>query len=44
MGDTHIYLNHIEALKEQIKREPYEFPKVNTVNKLGFYKRKERKY
>jgi thymidylate synthase len=28
MGDVHIYDDHIEQLKEQIKREPYEFPKM----------------
>ncbi|XP_049861300.1 thymidylate synthase [Schistocerca gregaria] len=27
-GDTHVYLNHIEALKVQIKREPRPFPKL----------------
>lgn len=25
-GDTHIYLNHIDALKEQIRRESYPLP------------------
>lgn len=28
-GDTHIYLNHIDALREQITREPYMFPTMN---------------
>jgi thymidylate synthase len=28
IGDAHIYEPHIEALKEQIKREPYPFPKL----------------
>ena len=27
-GDTHIYNNHIGALEEQIKRNPYPFPKL----------------
>ncbi len=27
IGDAHIYEEHIEALKEQVKREPYPFPK-----------------
>ncbi len=27
-GDVHSYSNHFDALKEQIKREPYPFPKV----------------
>ena len=26
LGNTHIYKQHINALKEQINREPYEFP------------------
>lgn len=28
MGDTHIYLDHTEALKVQIEREPRPFPKL----------------
>ena len=28
MGDYNIYLNHEKALREQLKREPYEFPKL----------------
>lgn len=27
-GDAHIYLNHIEGLKEQMKRKPYPAPNV----------------
>ena len=27
-GDTHCYLNHISQIKEQITREPYNFPKI----------------
>jgi thymidylate synthase len=26
MGDAHVYLDHIDALKEQLLREPREFP------------------
>jgi thymidylate synthase len=26
LGDTHLYLNHIEQAKEQIGRTPYELP------------------
>lgn len=33
IGNTHIYKNHIEPLKDQIKREPYEFPKINIKKK-----------
>ena len=28
LGDTHIYLNHFEQVKEQIAREPYPLPKL----------------
>ena len=29
LGDTHLYLNHIEQAKEQIIREPYDLPTLN---------------
>jgi thymidylate synthase len=29
LGDTHLYLNHIEQAKEQIGREPYQLPTLN---------------
>jgi thymidylate synthase len=29
LGDTHIYLNHIEQAKEQIGRKPFELPTVH---------------
>ena len=29
MGDAHVYLDHVEALKEQLKREPRDFPTLN---------------
>ena len=29
LGDTHLYLNHIEQAKEQIGREPFELPSLN---------------
>jgi dihydrofolate reductase / thymidylate synthase len=28
IGDAHIYLNHVDALKEQVKRRPRTFPKI----------------
>ena len=28
MGDTHLYLNHLEHAKTQITREPYQLPKM----------------
>jgi len=27
-GDTHIYLSHVDGLKEQLKREPFPLPKL----------------
>ena len=27
-GDTHIYLNHIDVVKEQLQRQPYALPKL----------------
>ena len=32
MGDAHVYLNHIEPLKEQLEREPRPFPTLKIVN------------
>ena len=29
LGNAHIYDNHVEVLKEQINRKPFEFPKIN---------------
>ncbi len=26
LGDAHVYSNHVEPLKEQLKRQPREFP------------------
>jgi thymidylate synthase len=34
-GDIHIYENHIEQVKEQLKREPRPFPKVTIKGKLN---------
>jgi len=28
LGDAHVYLNHVNALNEQLKREPRAFPKL----------------
>jgi thymidylate synthase len=40
MGDCHIYLNQIEGVKEQIKRDPREFdlPKLVHMKTDDFYK------
>ena len=29
LGDAHIYTNHVEAVKEQVKRIPFAFPKLS---------------
>lgn len=34
-GDTHIYMNHIDALRKQITREPYPFPKIRIQSKAS---------
>lgn len=31
--DAHIYVNHVDGLKEQIKREPYPLPSLEIANK-----------
>ena len=28
LGDAHIYVEHVDALKEQVLREPLTFPKI----------------
>lgn len=28
LGDAHVYLNHMEPLKEQLTREPRDFPRL----------------
>jgi len=33
MGNSHIYEDHFEAIKEQIQRNPYDFPIVEIANK-----------
>jgi thymidylate synthase len=30
LADTHIYVNHVEGLREQLHREPYPLPTVHT--------------
>jgi len=34
LGDTHLYTNHIEQAKEQIRRESYDLPKLKTNAKI----------
>ena len=33
LGNTHMYDDHIEQLKLQVKNKPFEFPKINIKNK-----------
>ncbi|KAL9107187.1 MAG: hypothetical protein Q9227_007887 [Pyrenula ochraceoflavens] len=35
MGDAHVYLDHVEALREQVQREPREFPELVIKRKEG---------
>lgn len=35
MGDAHVYLDHVEALKEQLVREPREFPTLKINRPVG---------
>ena len=32
LDNVHIYVNHIDAVKKQIEREPFPFPKIKTNN------------
>ena len=34
-GDVHLYQNHIEQAKEQLKREPYQLPKLVVKRRLS---------
>ncbi len=36
LGDAHIYLNHIEGLKEQLQREPKTLPQIHIAKKPFF--------
>jgi thymidylate synthase len=38
LGDTHLYLNHIEQAKEQIERESYDLPTLKHLKDDSFYK------
>lgn len=38
LGDTHIYLNQVDSVKEQLTKEPYELPTLKMVKTDAFYK------
>lgn len=35
MGDAHVYVDHVEALKVQLGREPRAFPRVRIKREVG---------
>jgi thymidylate synthase len=34
LGDVHLYLNHIEPIKEQLTREPYPLPTIKISDRV----------
>ena len=38
LGDTHIYLNQVDSVKEQLTKEPYELPTLKMGKTDAFYK------
>jgi thymidylate synthase len=38
LGDTHLYLDHLEQAKEQLNREPYLLPTLKHMKTDEFYK------
>jgi len=37
LADTHIYVNQLEGIKEQIRRKPYPLPKIETENFISIF-------
>jgi thymidylate synthase len=35
MGDAHVYLDHVDALKTQLEREPRDFPMLEIKRQKG---------
>ena len=35
IGDAHVYKDHVEPLKEQLKRKPYDFPSLSITKELN---------
>lgn len=44
LGDTHLYLNHIEQAKEQINREPYDLPTINITERNWYLHEKVKEH
>jgi len=44
LGDCHIYLNQIDGVKEQLKREPYELPSVEIVERNWYMHEKAKEH
>ena len=44
LGDVHLYSNHIEQAKEQIKREPYELPQVKITERNWYMHEKVKEH
>ena len=36
-GDAHLYLNHLDQAKEQLRREPYPFPTMTIADKTDLF-------
>jgi thymidylate synthase len=41
IGDAHIYLNHVESIKEQLKKEPFPLPTLEIDGDFNLSKRLE---
>jgi thymidylate synthase len=44
LGDTHLYLNHIEQAKEQIGRTSYELPKIEITERNWYMHEKVKEH
>ncbi len=44
LGDTHLYLNHIEQAKEQISRTPYDLPTIEITERNWYLHEKVKEH